>query len=190
MDAFTRMSASRGVDGHTRLEMNEHDKPGRGRATETMERRPRPWPKRHRDHPERARPDRDRVGRRATVSSTWNDGWARVRRVRRMGNQHLPFLYDVRSEAVRRDRSRLAADDRRRPHRGHGGRRGRSGGDFLLPAVPWRNWNTRWQQLRMAQDALAVLPIDVEVGRSLRVADGHNRVGLRCMGARPPSMPT
>lgn len=51
--------------------------------------------------------------------------------------------------------------------------------DFLpLPELRGQNWRARWQRIRKAIDALAVLPpVDVlKVGDDYFVTDGHNRV--------------
>ena len=59
------------------------------------------------------------------------------------------------------------------------------GGDFL-PLKPMRslNWKARWQRLRQAQEALAILPpIDVvKFDDRYWVVDGHNRVALALYG--------
>jgi hypothetical protein len=114
---------------------------------------------------------------------------ARVRRVRRMGRMPLPSLYDVHPEA----RSARAVDiglqtidmaDVAGTAVGGGDQRG---GDFL-PLKPSRtdNWAARWQRLRQAHDALAVLPpIDVvKDADRYWVVDGHNRVALALYGGQ------
>ena len=114
----------------------------------------------------------------------------RVRRIRRLGREPLPSLYELYPE-VRRARpiviglrsipveeiagTAVAGGDQR-------------GGDFL-PLRPFRgkNWQARWQRLRKAQDALSILPpIDVEKydGRYW-VTDGHNRVALALYANQP-----
>jgi len=59
----------------------------------------------------------------------------------------------------------------------------------LLPLKRFRgrNWATRWQRLRRAQDGLAILP-PIEVvkhGDRYWVVDGHNRVGLALYSGQP-----
>ncbi|HEV8401821.1 MAG TPA: hypothetical protein VGQ31_02165 [Candidatus Limnocylindrales bacterium] len=132
-----------------------------------------------------------RVGQaRDGVVGTWNERpGARVRRVRRMGNQPLPFLYDVHPEArtarpVEIGLQTIDVDRIAGTAVGGGAQRG---GDFL-PLKPFRggNWNTRWQRLRKAQDGMAVLPpIDVvKFADRYWVVDGHNRVGLALYGGQ------
>jgi hypothetical protein len=127
----------------------------------------------------------DRVGHAVDdVGRTWSElPGARVRRVRRMGRSPLPSLYDLHPEA----RSARAIDvgletidiaDIAGTAVGGGDQRG---GDFLpLKASRTDNWAARWQRLRKAHDALAVLPpIDVvQYGDRYWVVDGHNRVAL------------
>ena len=136
-------------------------------------------------------PIADRVGQaRDGVVGSWNERpGARIRRVRRMGNQPLPFLYDVHPEArtarpVDVGLQTIDVDRIAGTAVGGGAQRG---GDFL-PLKPFRggNWKTRWQRLRTAQDGLAVLPpIDVvKSGDRYWVADGHNRVGLALYGGQ------
>jgi hypothetical protein len=132
-----------------------------------------------------------RVGHaRDGVVGTWNERpGARVRRVRRMATQPLPFLYDVHPEArsarpVEAGLQTIEVDQVAGTAVGGGAQRG---GDFL-PLKPFRggNWNSRWQRLRHAQDALAVLP-PIEVVKSgdrYWVVDGHNRVGLALYGGQ------
>jgi len=118
------------------------------------------------------------------VERTWSERpGARIRRVRRMASEPLPFLYDVHPEA----RSARPVDvgleaidvaDIAGTAVGGGAQRG---GDFL-PLKPFRggNWLARWQRLRQAHDQLVMLPpIDVvKYGDKYWVEDGHNRVGL------------
>jgi hypothetical protein len=136
-------------------------------------------------------PIADRVGQaRDGVVGTWKERpGARVRRVRRMGNRPLPFLYDVHPEArsarpVEVGLQTIDVDRIAGTAVGGGAQRG---GDFL-PLKPFRggNWNTRWQHLRKAQEGLAVLPpIDVvKSGDRYWVVDGHNRVGLALYGGQ------
>lgn len=114
---------------------------------------------------------------------------ARVRRVRRMAAQPLPNLYDLYPEArqarpVQVGLRTIDVADIAGTGVGGGHQRG---GDFL-PLKPFRgqNWLARWQRLRRAQDALAILPpIDVAkyAGRYW-VIDGHNRVALALYGGQ------
>ena len=132
-----------------------------------------------------------RVGQaRDGVVGTWNERpGARVRRVRRMANEPLPFLYDVHPEArgarpVDIGLQTIDVDRIAGTAVGGGAQRG---GDFL-PLKPFRggNWDSRWQRLRTAQDDLAVLPpIEVvKFGDRYWVVDGHNRVGLALYGGQ------
>jgi hypothetical protein len=132
-----------------------------------------------------------RVGHaRDGVLGTWNERpGARVRRVRRMAKEPLPFLFHDHPEArsarpVDIGLQTIDVDQIAGTAVGGGAQRG---GDFL-PLKPFRgaNWNSRWQRLRKAQDALAVLPpIDVvKSGDRYWVEDGHNRVGLALYGGQ------
>lgn len=133
----------------------------------------------------------DRLGQAVGgVERTWSERpGARVRRVRRMGSMPLAFLYDVHPEA----RSARPIDvgfhtidvaDLAGTGVGGGSQRG---GDFL-PLKPSRtgNWAARWQRLREAHQALAVLPpIDVvKHAHRYWVVDGHNRVALALYGGQ------
>ena len=108
---------------------------------------------------------------------------ARARRLRRSARTPLPSLHRLYPEAAKArpvliglrsipiDQicgTAVAGGDQR-------------GGDFL-PLKPFRgqNWRARWQRLRSAQAALAILPpIDVEkYADCYWVVDGHNRVAL------------
>jgi hypothetical protein len=133
----------------------------------------------------------DRVGQaREGVERTWRERpGARVRRVRRMGQQPLPFIYDVHPEArtarpVDVGLRTIDVDQIAGTAVGGGAQRG---GDFL-PLRPFRggNWKGRWQRLRNAQDRLVVLPpIEVvKFGDRYWVVDGHNRVGLALYGGQ------
>jgi hypothetical protein len=112
---------------------------------------------------------------------------ARVRRIRRLGRKPLSSLHELYPEVARARpvvvglRSIAVADIRGTAVAGGDQR----GGDFL-PLKPFRsrNWQARWQRLRKAQDALAILPpIDVEkYADSYWVVDGHNRVALALYG--------
>jgi hypothetical protein len=105
----------------------------------------------------------------------------RVRRVRRLGRQPLPNLFEAHPEARRatpRDlgvRS-ISVDEIRGTAVAGPAQRG---GDFL-PLKPFRsqNWAGRWQRIRRAVDRLTVLPpIDVvRYADGYWVTDGHNRV--------------
>ncbi len=108
---------------------------------------------------------------------------ARVRRVRRLAAEPLPFLYDVHPEARRASPRELGLktigiDEIAGTAVGGAVQRG---GDFL-PLKPFRslNWTGRWQRLRQAADRLTILPpIDVlRFAGRYWVLDGHNRVGL------------
>ena len=133
----------------------------------------------------------DRVGQaRDGVERTWRERpGARVRRVRRMGQQPLPFLHDIHPEARTArpvDVGLRTIDVDRIAGTAVGGGAQR-GGDFL-PLKPFRggNWTGRWQRLRKAQDRLVILPpIDVvKFGDRYWVDDGHNRVGLALYGGQ------
>lgn len=108
---------------------------------------------------------------------------ARVRAVRRLGQQPLPILYEVHPEArnaTPRELGFRTIDVADIAGTAVGGVRQR-GGDFL-PLKPFRsnNWRARWQRLRAAADRLVALPaIDVaKFGDRYWVVDGHNRVAL------------
>jgi hypothetical protein len=115
---------------------------------------------------------------------TWQERpGARVRRVRRLGAQPLPYLMDVHPEArnarpVQVGVRSIDVDDIAGTAVGGGAQRG---GDFLpLKQFRGANWAGRWQRLRRAADRLESLPpIDVvKYGGKYWVVDGHNRVGL------------
>jgi hypothetical protein len=127
----------------------------------------------------------DRVGHAIDgVERTWQERpGARIRRVRRMGAEPLPYLNDVHREArlarpVQVGTRTIDVADITGTAVGGGAQRG---GDFL-PLKPFRgkNWQARWQRLRQAQDRLAILPpIDVvKYAGRYWVVDGHNRVAL------------
>jgi hypothetical protein len=106
---------------------------------------------------------------------------ARVRRLRRLAREPLPFLYEVHPEARRANPRELGTltvdvDDIVGTAVGPPRQRGR---DFL-PLKPFRtlNWHGRWQRVRAASERLAILPpIDVfRYGGKYWVIDGHNRV--------------
>ena len=125
------------------------------------------------------------------VERTWQERpGARVRRVRRLAANPLPFLYDLNPDArlarpVQVGTRTIDVSDIAGTAVGGGG--GQRGGDFL-PLKPFRgrNWAGRWQRLRKAQERLAILP-PIEVlkydGRYW-VVDGHNRVGLALYGGQ------
>jgi hypothetical protein len=106
---------------------------------------------------------------------------ARVRGLRRLARNPLPFLYEVHPEARHASPRELGTltidvDDIAGTAVGPPGQRGM---DFL-PLKPFRttNWRGRWQRIRAAHERLAILPpIDVVryAGRYW-VMDGHNRV--------------
>jgi len=106
---------------------------------------------------------------------------ARVRRLRRLGREPLPYLYAVHPEARSASPREVGietidVDDIAGTAVGGVTQRGR---DFL-PLKPFRtpNWTGRWQRIRQAIDRLTVLPpIDVvRYGDKYWVLDGHNRV--------------
>jgi hypothetical protein len=127
----------------------------------------------------------DRVGQAIDrVERTFNElPGARVRRIRRLGAQPLPFLEDLHPEArlarpVQVGLRTIDVDDIAGTAVGGGAQRG---GDFLpLRRFRGQNWTARWQRLRQAQDRLAILPpIDVmKFADRYWVVDGHNRVAL------------
>jgi hypothetical protein len=115
---------------------------------------------------------------------------ARVRRIRRRAANPLPYLNDVHPDVrlarpVQVGLRTIPVDQIAGTAVGGGDQRG---GDFL-PLKPFRgaNWQTRWQRLNRAQDALAILP-PIEVvkykGRYW-VIDGHNRVALALYSGQP-----
>jgi hypothetical protein len=108
---------------------------------------------------------------------------ARIRRVRRLAREPLPYLYDVHPEARKATPHDLGVrtidvDDVVGTAVGPAAQRGR---DFL-PMKPFRshNWAARWQRMRAASDRLTILPpIDVVLyGKGYWVLDGHNRVAV------------
>jgi hypothetical protein len=118
------------------------------------------------------------------AQSTINDlPGGRVRRLRRSARTPLPSLPNLYPESANARpvviglRS-IPLDEIRGTAVAGGDQRG---SDFL-PLKPFRtqNWRARWQRLRQAQDALAILPpIDVQkYADGYWVVDGHNRVGL------------
>jgi ParB-like nuclease domain len=117
-----------------------------------------------------------------TAAHRWDERpGARVRRLRRLARQPLPYLYDLHPDARRANPRELGVktiDVDLIAGTAVGGATQR-GSDFL-PLKPFRslNWQGRWQRIRAAIDRLTVLPpIDV-VGYAGRywVLDGHNRV--------------
>jgi hypothetical protein len=117
-----------------------------------------------------------------TAAQRWDERpGARVRRLRRLARQPLPYLYDVHPDARRafpRELGLKTIDVDLIAGTAVGGvtQRGR---DFL-PLKPFRslNWQGRWQRIRSAIDRLEVFPpIDVLLyGGRYWVLDGHNRV--------------
>ena len=114
----------------------------------------------------------------------------RVRRVRRMGAQPLPYLNDLHPDVrsarpVQVGLRTIPVEEIAGTAVGGGDQRG---GDFL-PLKPFRgrNWSGRWQRLNRAQDSLAILPpIEVVKHRGRYwVIDGHNRVGLALYQGQP-----
>src|SRR2546423_11585174 len=86
---------------------------------------------------------------------------ARVRRVRRLAREPLPYLYDVHPEARKATPHDVGirtidVDEVVGTAVGPAAQRGR---DFL-PLKPFRsqNWAARWQRMRAAIDRLAILP--------------------------------
>jgi hypothetical protein len=115
---------------------------------------------------------------------------ARVRRVRRLGRDPLPYLYDVHPDARRRTPRELGVRiiDVAEIAGTAVGPPGQRGGDFLpMKAFRSRNWAARWQRLGRAADRLAILPpIDVlRYDDTYWVVDGHNRVGLALYLGQP-----
>jgi hypothetical protein len=127
----------------------------------------------------------DRVGQAVEgVERTWSERpGARVRRIRRMGAEPLPYLYDVHPEARAAHPADVGletidVDDIAGTAVGGGAQRG---GDFLpLKQFRGNNWHGRWQRLRTAHAMLSMLPpIDVlKYADKYWVTDGHNRVAL------------
>ncbi|HUP83338.1 MAG TPA: hypothetical protein VM284_04015 [Candidatus Limnocylindria bacterium] len=106
---------------------------------------------------------------------------ARVRRVRRLGRQSLPNLWEEHPEAQRATIRELGLRSVPVEHiRGTGvAGPAQRGGDFL----PLRNrrgddWQTRWRRIREAIDRLEPLPpVElIKFGDGYWVVDGHNRV--------------
>lgn len=119
------------------------------------------------------------------VERSWQERpGARVRRVRKLAANPLPYLYDLHPDArlarpVQVGTRTIDVADIAGTAVGGGG--GQRGGDFL-PLKPFRgrNWAARWQRLRQAQERLVSLP-PIEVVKfdgSYWVVDGHNRVAL------------
>ena len=106
---------------------------------------------------------------------------ARRRRLRDLGRQTLPVLWDEHPGADRATRRDLGIQqvpvDKIRGTAVAGAQRG---GDFL-PIEPLRgsNWQGRWRRIVSAMDRLQTLPpLDlIKTGGEFWVVDGHNRVG-------------
>jgi hypothetical protein len=161
------------------MQMNDQDKTTPKAARRPAEAEEAEAPAQPQVDPGRGVIDRIRSG----VAAQWHERpGARVRRVRRMANRPLPYLYDVHPEArfarpVEVGLRTIDIDEIAGTAVGGSFR----GGDFLpLKASRTPNWAARWQRLRQAQDSLAVLPpIDVfKYGGRYWVVDGHNRVAL------------
>ena len=122
------------------------------------------------------------VGAARTAAHRWDERpGARVRRLRRLARQPVPYLYDLHPDARRANPRELGIktlDVDLVAGTAVGGVTQR-GSDFL-PLKPFRslNWQGRWQRIRAAIDRLAVLPpIDVvRYADRYWVLDGHNRV--------------
>jgi hypothetical protein len=106
---------------------------------------------------------------------------ARVRRVRQMGRQPLPNMWELYPEAHRAALRELGL--RTIPVDEIAGTavegQTQRGGDFLpLRQLRGRDWRARWQRILSAIDRLVSLPpIDVlKLGDRYWVVDGHNRV--------------
>lgn len=106
---------------------------------------------------------------------------ARVKRVRRMGHQPLPNLWELHPEVRRASIRELGMQTvpveliAGTAVEGHAQR----GGDFLpLRDRRSNDWRARWQRILNAVDALAHLPpIElIKFGHDYWVVDGHNRV--------------
>jgi hypothetical protein len=107
---------------------------------------------------------------------------ARVRRVRRMGDQPIANLWELHPEArqatFRELEPRAVAVDQIAGTAVEGPVQ--RNGDFL-PVRDRRgaDWRARWQRIREGLDELATLPpVDlIKYGNEYWVVDGHNRVG-------------
>jgi hypothetical protein len=114
----------------------------------------------------------------------------RVRRIRRRATNPLPYLNDAHPDVrvahpVQVGLRTIPVDEIAGTAVGGGDQRG---GDFL-PLKQFRggNWQSRWQRLNRAQDALAILP-PIEVLKykgQYWVIDGHNRVALALYSGQP-----
>jgi len=122
------------------------------------------------------------VGAARSAANRWDERpGSRVRRLRRLARQPLPYLYDLHPDARQANPRELGIktiDADLIAGTAVGGATQR-GGDFLpLKAFRSVNWQGRWQRIRAAVDRLAVLPpIDVlRFADRFWVLDGHNRV--------------
>jgi len=114
---------------------------------------------------------------------------ARVRRVRRMGHDPLPNLWDIHPEAHRasiRELGVLSVPVDQIAGTAVEGAPQR-GGDFLpLPDRRSTDWRSRWQHILQAVDSLSSLPpIElIKFGDQYWVVDGHNRVAAALYGGQ------
>jgi len=110
-------------------------------------------------------------------------GWARRRRLRARARQPLINLHDLHPPArvARRHELGLMTVALDEIHGTAVEGRAQRGGDFRpLRPMRTRTWMARWLSLRLAADAVVVLPPVVlyRVGGAYWVVDGHNRVAL------------
>jgi hypothetical protein len=117
-------------------------------------------------------------------------GGARVRRVRRMGQQPLANLWELHPETRRasiRELGLVSVPVERIAGTAVEGSPQR-GGDFL-PLRDRRSddWRARWQRIRQALDRLESLPpVElIKFGDDYWVVDGHNRVAAALYNGQP-----